>query len=511
MTLVKISDRLKAGVSKTGFQAARLSRFLWRILSLSLADDRVAPMRGLSVVLERGSIAVVDASRFLSWIRINGIRRYFFEKGKYPTPENVVSAVTLAANEFRITHAQVILVIPKSWTVIKTTDFPLSVTDNLSDVISYELDRLTPLRADRAFYDFQIIGQDESRLQVMVAAVNSDILQPYIEVLQGKKIIVRRIAVNSSALGTISQRIHGHGSVVFLKISEGGYEGGLIRDGKWRSSFTGNLSSSDEQACIRTIAGEVNPLIESIKKEEKNIEVIVDCPLSDKWCRRLRDSIEAKIRFIGETDLKLRFMHEDRTEVSYVAVGGALEYLWPQIPKINLLDQGRHKLLKTPVALTTVLICLLVALGLFSLASPLQLEKWKVEALDREIAVRKDNVKKVEMVIKDLRNVENDLAAIRAFKNSRPMALNMLKEMTRILPKNTWLTRIRIADSTIEIEGYAASATEIVPKLEASEYFKKVEFASSTLRDPRLNVDRFTIKMEIEGLPEEKVKDGKKK
>jgi general secretion pathway protein L len=91
------------------------------------------------------------------------------------------------------------------------------------------------------------------------------------------------------------------------------------------------------------------------------------------------------------------------------------------------------------------------------------------------------------------------------------MVLNLLKEMTRILPKNTWLTRMRFTESAMEIEGYAEAATEIVSKLEASEYFKKVEFASSTFRDPRLNADRFIIKMEIEGLPEGKVEDGKKK
>ena len=40
--------------------------------------------------------------------------------------------------------------------------------------------------------------------------------------------------------------------------------------------------------------------------------------------------------------------------------------------------------------------------------------------------------------------------------------------------------------------------TGILPKLEDSRYFKKVEFASPTIRDTRLKADRFIIKMEIE-------------
>ena len=49
----------------------------------------------------------------------------------------------------------------------------------------------------------------------------------------------------------------------------------------------------------------------------------------------------------------------------------------------------------------------------------------------------------------------------------------------------------------VEIEGYADAATDIMPKLEASSYFRKAEFTSATTRDPKKNVDRFAIKMEI--------------
>jgi general secretion pathway protein L len=173
---------------------------------------------------------------------------------------------------------------------------------------------------------------------------------------------------------------------------------------------------------------------------------------------------------------------------------------------MNLLDKGMHKPPKTPMALTIVLLCVLVALGLFWLMSPLQIAEKRVEIIDREIAVRKGEVKKIEALKKDLEGVEKEIAAIETFKTSRPVTLNLLKEMTRVLPTNTWLSRIRFTESTVEIEGYAASATEILPKLEASGYFQKVEFASPTSRDVRLNADRFSIKMEIEGLPVEKAK-----
>jgi general secretion pathway protein L len=114
--------------------------------------------------------------------------------------------------------------------------------------------------------------------------------------------------------------------------------------------------------------------------------------------------------------------------------------------------------------------------------------------------MRKEEVRKIEALKKELDSLNNEITTINNFKENRPMTLNILKELTSILPKTAWLTRARITESTVEIEGYASSASMLLPKLEASNYFKKAEFASPTFRDARMNADRFNIKMEIEGI-----------
>jgi Tfp pilus assembly protein PilN len=121
--------------------------------------------------------------------------------------------------------------------------------------------------------------------------------------------------------------------------------------------------------------------------------------------------------------------------------------------------------------------------------------------------MRKDEVRKVENLKKDIGALESEISSITDFKENRPMALSILKELTTILPKPAWLTRVRITETTVEIEGYASAATELLPKLETSKYLQKVEFASPTFRDARMNADRFSIKMEIEGV---KKKEGEK-
>jgi hypothetical protein len=330
MKLEKYYSHIKLYFFKMASLAVRLGRFLRRILSLGLADDRIAPLQALSVVLENGGVCIVHASRFFSRIKIRGMQRYYFEKGNYPTPENVASAVTLAVNEFRAMHAQIILVIPKSWTIVKTADFPLSVMDNLSDVVSYELDRLTPFAAARAFYDFQMISQNDHHLQLMIAAVNRDILEPYIAALKEKKISLSRMTLSTSAFGALADYVQRSGDIVFASVDHGEYEGGLIRDHRWRASFTGKLPAGDEQAQIRFAAEEINALLDGIDLDKGKIDVIIDWRLSEKSVLLLRDSIHAKVNFIGKMDLNLPFLNKgDLPEVPYPAVGGVLEHLRP--------------------------------------------------------------------------------------------------------------------------------------------------------------------------------------
>lgn len=376
--------------SRTATTLARWGRFLGNTLSLSLADDRIAPRRYLSVLLESGGVTIVYRSRFLSRMKTRGIRRYPVEAETYPTPEGLASAVALALNDLDAMGTRIALVVPKAWTIVKTAEFPLVAKENLSDVVAYELDRLTPLSPERAFYDFRVLGEDENRIRIMLTAMNAETLQPYLEALRGKGIVVTRVVPGPDLRSVVPP------------------------------VFQGSESAPD-----------------------------------------------------GE---------------------------------VNLLCKGKHKSPKTPMALTIALLSVLVGLSLFWLVSPLWIVEKRIEIIDREIAVRRDEVKKIETLKKDLEGMEKEIAIIETFKTSKPVMINLLKEMTRVLPTNTWLSRIRFTESTVEIEGYAASATEILPKLEVSGHFKKVEFASPTSRDVRLNADRFSIKMEIEGLPEEKAK-----
>ncbi|KFZ44673.1 hypothetical protein DS62_07295 [Smithella sp. SC_K08D17] len=93
--------------------------------------------------------------------------------------------------------------------------------------------------------------------------------------------------------------------------------------------------------------------------------------------------------------------------------------------------------------------------------------------------------------------ISSDIKTINNFKKHSIPTIDVLKELTKILPDKAWLTRVRVTEDSVELEGYAASATAIISKLENSKYFQKAEFASPTFRDQKQNNERFVIKMEL--------------
>lgn len=478
---------------------------LWRALSFSLADDRIYPARTLSVSLDKGTLSVVYGTRFLSRIRIRGVREYAFEDNRYPQPEVVASSVALAMNDLGAARADVLLSIPKAWAIVKTVEFPAAVKENLSNVISYELDRITPFSADDTLYDFRILSENEEKLTILAVAAKDNLIRPYLEALKDKGITASPLIVNLSGIAALFRHMDRKADSVFLEIKPDGYEGALFLNGTVMNPFSGSFSTEDENSRSNSIASEISSLTDYAKNQGRTPQVIL---LFRDKSPSLKEMIKAKagqpVTMLNETDIRIR-IPGDYADVPYAAVGGVLESLWPHREGLDLLSKGYHKKAKAPLALTFILVLAILVMWILYLIAPLRVEEKRLEEIDRQIALRKEEVKKVESLKKELATLEKEIFTIADFKERRPLALNILRELTAILPKTAWLSRLRITETTVEIEGYAASATGILSKLEASLYFQKAEFASPTFRDTRMNSDRFNIKMELEGIKKEEL------
>jgi Tfp pilus assembly protein PilN len=490
---------LEARASHVLTVAAAVKKPVAEILTFSLADKRIWPGNCLSVCIQRGSVSVTWGKRSFSRIRVKDTRVYPFEKGRQPQPEGVASSVALAKKEMGASVGDVTLSIPRSWVVIRRVELPLSVRENLTGAVAFELDRLTPFAAEDALYDFKVIEESRETLTILIAASRAEVVTPYIRALADRGINVNRITFDLSAAATFCTYPKGTVNVAFIDIRSDGYEGSLSVKGSMVAAWSDVFNDMKPEAKLESLSAGIARMREIGAMGINAPPVFVSLDDEDIDVATLKTRLPSVKVLVG-LDARNLSPPSKGESLSPGAAGAILESLWPKAQGFNLLDRGFRKKTRMPRSPTIILLFMIAAAALLYAITPFQLEQRRVQEIGRQIALIKPEVKKVEGLKKEVETLEREIALIEGFKTGRPMTLNMLKELTTILPKNAWLSRTRITDTAVDLEGYAGSATELMPKLDASKYFKKVEFGAPTFKDTRFNADRFVIKMEVEDM-----------
>ncbi|HXX81115.1 MAG TPA: PilN domain-containing protein [Thermodesulfovibrionales bacterium] len=489
-------EKLASAVSGSAARLKALWKPLAETLFLSLADERISPAKNVTICIEKGLLSIVYGSRMFSRIRVRGFKLYPVD-GKYPGAEGLASSVSIALTELGVSKTDITLSIPKAWTLVKRAEFPATVKENISNVISYELDRLTPFNANEAFYDAKLLSEEVGKVTVLVTAAKADLLTSYLDALEEAGTHVTKLTMHLSGMGTLCRYIDKSEDFIFVKMGEKEYEGALFSRGSMTSVFTGVLEAREEREKLDILMSEIEPLLETGTTQGRPPKLFVS--LKDKSSplrEMLKTRVRAPLRILEETDVVPGVPSQ---KIPSEALGVLIESLWPGAAGPNLLTKGREEKKTTPLMGTFILAAILILLLVIYIFSPVTVEERRLKEINHQITIRKEEVKKAEKVRKEVDALASEISTIEDFKAARPMALSIIRELTTVLPKSTWLTRLRITETTVELEGYANSATELLPILEASKYFVKAEFASPTFRDARLNSERFSIRMDIEG------------
>ncbi len=497
ITIKKLTDFASGSIPRL----MSLGSFLRRILTFSPADDLIFPQKALSVSIGKGSLSVAYGTRFLSGMSLKGLKTYPLEgSSRYPQPEEMVSSLALATNEFGVPRTAITLSIPKAWAIIRTVEFPSTVRENLASVVAFEMDRLTPFTSEEAFFDFKVLKEDGGRINLLLMAARSDALMPYLNALAENGFIVDRITVDVAGIGAFCGQEGKDSDVLFIGMDEREYEVAQFTGGSLVKVFSGSFTSADEAAKVDDVSSQLKKLIEESKEQGNSPKVIAHIKgNSPSVGELLKVRTSVPVSLLKPSNAQIRYF-QPLQDIPYGTVGSLIESLQTGRRGLNLLKKGQYTKQKPPVISSLILMTAIVVIWVAYLLAPLRVERQRLAEITQTAASMKAAVKKVEDLKKEAADLNFEIDSIKNFKEERPLALTLLKELTTVIPKTTWLTRVRITETAADIEGYAASASELLPKLEASKLFQKVEFASPTFRDVKMNSDRFVIKMEIEGI-----------
>jgi general secretion pathway protein L len=165
---------------------------------------------------------------------------------------------------------------------------------------------------------------------------------------------------------------------------------------------------------------------------------------------------------------------------------------------LDLLPSGiRPRRLTRAQGLTLGLAAATALLLVAALLVPGYREQRHLDRINAEIARLDPQVRATERVVRELERKRTLLATITSIETGAIRPLSALRELTELLPNDTWLTTVSLDAKGVELTGQAAAASALIPLLENSPRLERVEFSSPVTRGR--DKEQFRIRAVWEG------------
>lgn len=118
-----------------------------------------------------------------------------------PDPQQARGAVRQMLERAGEARGRARLVLAKNEALVRRATMPAATEENLAQVLSFEMDRLTPFRADEVYFDHRIVGRDgaAATLVVLVAVARRDIVDGGVDLLRSMGVTVEGVGVREDA------------------------------------------------------------------------------------------------------------------------------------------------------------------------------------------------------------------------------------------------------------------------------------------------------------------------
>jgi general secretion pathway protein L len=149
---------------------------------------------------------------------------------------------------------------------------------------------------------------------------------------------------------------------------------------------------------------------------------------------------------------------------------------------------------RRPHARVNAALGLLVAiLAGIAIAVPLRQQREHRDALDAQLEQARAEAQVVALLRDRLEARRAAIALIAGARAGRPAMVELLEELTRVLPDDTYLFRIEVARAEVHVHGSSQTASALIALLESTQFLSGVRFASPVTRDGATARERFHI------------------
>jgi general secretion pathway protein L len=149
--------------------------------------------------------------------------------------------------------------------------------------------------------------------------------------------------------------------------------------------------------------------------------------------------------------------------------------------------------------LTGALAAIAVALAVTTVYLSLDRQRQAAETLQAEAAGAKAEADTALKLRKEIARLVQAGGYLANRRKNTPRVVEMVDELTGLMPDGTWLQNLRVRDGEVRISGFSAAASSLIGVIERSPLFAEARFRSPVTQDTRVGAERFTISARIAG------------
>jgi general secretion pathway protein L len=260
-------------------------------------------------------------------------------------------------------------------------------------------------------------------------------------------------------------------------------------------------------------AGALRQVVQLPLAAEENLQEVVSFEL-ERYVPFRRQDVCFAARLV-QRDVNAQRLHVDLTVAPQSMIDQALRRaaelgLEPDIVEImsddpsqptsgNLLpprkdDPERRLSHRLPIVLGGVA----AVLAVIAAYIPIHRAQTTAEALTRQLSETKALIVETSRLQAEIRSLREDGTFLIVRKHQSSSVSDLLNEVTRMLPDDTWLSELQVIGGEIRLNGESTSASALIGLMEQSERFRGAAFRSPVVQDAAAGRERFEIGARIE-------------
>lgn len=167
---------------------------------------------------------------------------------------------------------------------------------------------------------------------------------------------------------------------------------------------------------------------------------------------------------------------------------------------INLLPPERRLRAANPQSrLNIALAAAALVLVVVVMAESLNFRAHTVSKLETAIADVQDEAKRVQRLREQVAETSEAASFLTRRRAQTPMAIELLADVTKILPDDTYLDRLVISQDGVLMQGKSRNAQQLIEGVNKSEILDNAAFRGSTRLDATSGLEIFEINAQISG------------